>query len=203
MRAAQITSYPFKTNQHTLARNHSGFQRKKTWTTLKTRHGRIFWKYSIGYFYFYHLVLGVQTPSNNSGTSPNFKTTQNKISAELPCVLETNTPSLVSLRERLPGTQKTISWDSKSAPLQCYRPRKEGHAVKTVTDPPLDEANHWVYWKQQHAHFTETYEIKNNAVFAYSISIHAGRIVSFDEKPFSCEATWNLSSTNETTTWVY
>lgn len=100
--------------------------------------------------------------------------------SEMPCVLETNTPSLVSLRERLPGTQKWYHGNSRVPPSVLPPPGKEGlvtpnpSGLLPVTDPPLDEANHhWVYWKQQHGLLQGTCEIKNNTVFASRISIHA------------------------------
>ena len=68
-----------------------------------------------------------------------------------------------------------ISWDSKSTP--SVLPPQERSAVKTVTDPPLHEANNMGILRG-------TYEIKNNTILA-----------SFDLKFLSCEVTWSLSST--------
>lgn len=60
---------------------------------------------------------------------------------------------------------REVAWNTKNDimgfqeyPFSATPPGKKAmllqiQAVKTVTDPPLHEANHWVYWKQ-HGHFT-------------------------------------------------
>lgn len=186
MGAAQITSYPFKINQHTLARNHSGFGKKKHMKkTLKGYSGSIPLDTSISitlFSEFQHLQTIQERP-------PTSNDTEKKQNLRWAAVRVGNKHAIFGLVTR------EVAWNTNNDimgfqeyPLSATIPGKKAlllqiQAVKTVTDPPLDEVNHWVYWKQQHGLLRGTYEIKNNTIFA-----------SFDLF-FSCEATWNLSST--------